>query len=889
MTIVRQNEYFSIAEIRQELRNRAPKPTPPSATSSPHRDALARIDTPTLVEMLTYDSKLIYGTDDRQDLFEVSDPTILNNAGAVAAMVSAHNLLDNGNGTFSLKTVSYGKSADLCSSEPFFSQPVPVSPHCTAFLVTPNIMATAGHCIDQIDLSKFRFIFGFRMLNEHNANLVYSDNDIFQGISVIAYENLRNGLDFALVRLDRAVHSRPITSLRRVGKIKNNANVYVIGHPSGLPAKYAPGAHVRDNTNSAFFVANLDTYGGNSGSPVFNQETHDVEGILVRGETDFVFDDNCWVSNVCPMAGCSGEDVCRSTTFADHLPSIDSLMPRIVFNDVPEGQERLRAAVFSIKSRYQPIELEATVEPSDIFSMPDGETIQFNPNLGSSYETQGRIWVAFRGKKANDVSTGLMTVVCPETGERWEIPIEAKTILKPTVATALVLDRSGSMKDDAGLGNGQRRIDVLREAAGVFVDLMNDDDGIGVSSFNQDATVDTDVQRAGARSSLNGRVYARAAIRDLDPTGTTSIGDGIKVGHDIVSKASEYDYRALVVLTDGYENSPLYISDVGELINTRVFAIGLGTPEMLKPAALDAITKKSRDRVTTYTGGYLMMTGAHKVDILRLGKYFLQVLAGVENHDIVLDPRGRLVAGESSTLKVPFSLTDSDSSVDVVVLLPPWGDIEVSLETPNGETVYPDHHGRHTNGFTYGTSENLRYWRLTLPGIIEDERVHGGVWHAVLNLLEGTPVPYNLLIKAISNLNMRAKLIQESPRPGGRIVISADITEHGLHLQKTPTVTAYLEHPRRGTPFPIDLRQTLPEDRPCRFEADLWIPEPGSYEIRVLAQGINHRGQSFTREQLLSGLVWDEEDDHPAVSNGELREGPPRREDRVMPPENERL
>ena len=89
--------------------------------------------------------------------------------------------------------------------------------------------------------------------------------------------------------------------------------MHVIGHPVGLPAKVAGGAIVRDNTPNPFFVANLDTYGGNSGSPVFNSRTHRVEGILVRGERDFVARGNCTVSFVCPTTGCRGEDVTRIT------------------------------------------------------------------------------------------------------------------------------------------------------------------------------------------------------------------------------------------------------------------------------------------------------------------------------------------------------------------------------------------------------------------------------------------------------------------------------------------------------------------------------------------------------------------------------------------------
>ena len=99
----------------------------------------------------------------------------------------------------------------------------------------------------------------------------------------------------------------------------------MIGHPSGLPTKFAGGAAVRNNQQNAFFVANLDTYGGNSGSPVFNSNTHAVEGILVRGETDFVQQGNCNVSLVCPSTGCRGEDCTRTTEFEQFVPRVPAV------------------------------------------------------------------------------------------------------------------------------------------------------------------------------------------------------------------------------------------------------------------------------------------------------------------------------------------------------------------------------------------------------------------------------------------------------------------------------------------------------------------------------------------------------------------------------------
>ena len=85
--------------------------------------------------------------------------------------------------------------------------------------------------------------------------------------------------DFALIQLDRKVTDRRILDYRRKGRISKGENLVVIGHPSGLPTKIADGAYVKSLKNK-FFRANLDTYGGNSGSAVFNANTGVVEGIV---------------------------------------------------------------------------------------------------------------------------------------------------------------------------------------------------------------------------------------------------------------------------------------------------------------------------------------------------------------------------------------------------------------------------------------------------------------------------------------------------------------------------------------------------------------------------------------------------------------------------------
>ncbi|MFO7537126.1 MAG: vWA domain-containing protein, partial [Chloroflexota bacterium] len=179
-----------------------------------------------------------------------------------------------------------------------------------------------------------------------------------------------------------------------------------------------------------------------------------------------------------------------------------------------------------------------------------------------------------------------------------------------------------------------------------------------------------------------GRSAANTEIGNLEPNpaGATSIGDGVFLASNTLAPVGGFDHKAIVVFTDGHENSSRYLSDpdVQAVINDRVFAIGLGTAANLNPAALDAIANS--------TGGFLMMTGAiGNDDLLRLHKYFLQVLAGVTNTAVVVDPEGSIRPGQEH--RIPFHLSEADIGADVILLSPaPWA-IEFMLETPSGKVI----------------------------------------------------------------------------------------------------------------------------------------------------------------------------------------------------------
>ncbi len=224
---------------------------------------------------------VIYGADDRLDYYQIYDLQIQQQADAVAAMTYSWRLSEQENGSFDIRPyATYGERFDLEPGSLFYDQPLNSS--CTAFLVAPNILVTAGHCVHnktEEEISSIRYIFGYRMNSADEANLNIPAENVYSINRVIysSYRILAN-VDFAVIELDRDVTcAEPLTIATE--NVEDGDYVYIIGYPSGLPLKYAPNGRVFDTgTNS--FLATIDAFKGNSGSPVFNANG-EVVGVYI--------------------------------------------------------------------------------------------------------------------------------------------------------------------------------------------------------------------------------------------------------------------------------------------------------------------------------------------------------------------------------------------------------------------------------------------------------------------------------------------------------------------------------------------------------------------------------------------------------------------------------
>jgi hypothetical protein len=552
--------------------------------------------------------------------------------------------------------------------------------------------------------------------------------------------------------------------------------------------------------------------------------------------------------------------------------TVTQVTPSVVFNDVPEGVEAPASAVFSLDSCL-PLTFQITSGPT-VLTGPAGTT--FNTPLGLLFTSaptpinprQVNVWITYRGTNDGDIATGTMTVRCLETGVDYVIPITANTVDSPTAAVVLALDQSGSM--DAGSGiPGFKRIDVLRYSAPPFVDLIPEGNAIGIVRFDHDAYDAMPVTGPlGPPGPLDPpRLTAKGVIAAhvTNPAGFTAIGDGLEKAHAILEPVTGYDIKATIVLTDGHETDAKYIADVAGLINERVYAIGLGTADQIQPAALTALTNG--------TGGYLLMTGEIGVsEYFRLTKYYLQILAGVTNADIVLDPEGTLPPGVAH--RIPFQLNETDIYTDVIALTPSPGALHFAVETPAGEVIDPS---TVAPGVQHVRGEQSAYYRIALPALIQGTPAREGTWHALLKLdekgfrkylssLDRYPglrnsaaahgLRYSINVHAYSNLRMRSALAQSSMEPGATLTLRVTLTEYGLPMDHRAQVRTELTRPDGSTAV-----LALAEVQPGIHETTTTAVQAGIYTFVVKAQGSTLRGRPFTREQVVTGAVWKGGDD----------------------------
>lgn len=188
------------------------------------------------------------------------------------------------------------KGVQIGENEKFANEPTPG--FGTAFLISKRYALTACHCLCQENstslnddlIKKTRLVFGFQNANG-NQKFRFTDQNIYK-IKKVAAWSFNKDVDWALLKLDlEVIDEFPPLKCNFAKKVAKKTSLYMLGHPGGLPLKYTGEGEVKA-LEPYLFQADLDAFGGNSGSPVFNKTTRLVIGILVRGQSDYEVDAN---------------------------------------------------------------------------------------------------------------------------------------------------------------------------------------------------------------------------------------------------------------------------------------------------------------------------------------------------------------------------------------------------------------------------------------------------------------------------------------------------------------------------------------------------------------------------------------------------------------------
>ncbi len=281
----------------------------------------------TSVSLIQPSKARVFGQDDRTEIY--LHPHLNQKiAPSIAIMVSPVFLEKQADGyDMNFNSISDSHEIALCKGQRFYGQPT-ASVNCTGFLVAPDMIMTAAHCITRINsevrnamtpqCSDFMWIFDYKYRSPKLLeNFFPNDNIAFcKEVIYAKYDQIPltagmpapiYGEDIALIKLDRKLN-RPALSFANDIKVRDR--VYTLGHPDGLPLKATLNGIVKSKDAKQYFTSTLDIFGGNSGGPVLNSKDQ-VTGVVVRSvpfeDYKYLKDKECSVVQKCSQSllGCA--------------------------------------------------------------------------------------------------------------------------------------------------------------------------------------------------------------------------------------------------------------------------------------------------------------------------------------------------------------------------------------------------------------------------------------------------------------------------------------------------------------------------------------------------------------------------------------------------------
>ena len=395
------------------------------------------------------------------------------------------------------------------------------------------------------------------------------------------------------------------------------------------------------------------------------------------------------------------------------------------------------------------------------------------------------------------------------------------------VDVVLVIDRSGSMWGS--------KIAAAKSSATMFVDLMQVNDKVGVVPFSSSAYVAYPLTTIDEASSV--KTAAKNAISRLYASGMTSIGGGLQTGQNqLTSRGADDPVWAMVLLSDGRENTPPMVKDVLPGIvptKTRIYSIGLGR------GADEALL----NTIALSTGGFYRFSpsGAELATIYQdiqkavagfqgIVSYISNILQGVK--------KAFSVGIDSSVLRAVFTASIGGSDIDLV------------LVKPDGSIVDPSVAATDPN-ITFTSGDNYESYSIILP--------MPGEWQMQVTGVDVAPGGEPITVSASGSTDLTLSLDFDKPEylPNEPIYVIAELKDSlgpilGADVMTTaqsPTTTATFNLYDDGAHGDGIANDGIYANSYTNTS------QRGSYTFKVDASGTSNTGEAFTRTATKSTVV----------------------------------
>lgn len=188
--------------------------------------------------------------------------------------------------------ISLEEKHNVCSDQKYATQNA--IGECTAFLVAPDILMSAGHCM-YVDGNDYKstceniaFAFDYEK-GVHNLSQVVECEEV-----IFHRWDEQESSDYAIIKLKEAVTDRPHLKLSK--NIYDGQEIFSVGSGLGLPKKISRHGKVQRHEHQHINY-DLDLFGGNSGSPIVDKKTGEVIGVHIYGSPFDLVEDGCQTYN----------------------------------------------------------------------------------------------------------------------------------------------------------------------------------------------------------------------------------------------------------------------------------------------------------------------------------------------------------------------------------------------------------------------------------------------------------------------------------------------------------------------------------------------------------------------------------------------------------------